>query len=215
MRIISRSILCASLLLLLTSPLAAQNSGPASNGDFTIALTGMAGAIQYNAKGAGTDARGEMTFTGSAAISSEDVDGEGTATSTVSNVTLTVTFDCLRISGHNAAMSGVVTSSTVPAYLGVRAVLAVQDNGEGINAPRDKFTWGLYRHSAHSWIPSDAEVPGDNGASLTWIATDAERTDDVGVPSSHSTSVDCTTFPFGSYAFEELPHGAGQIQVKP
>ena len=217
MRIISRGVLCASLLLTLS--LAAQNSGPASNGDFQIGLEGMTGAIQYNARGQGTAARGEMTFTGTAEIANEDVDGEDgeeAPGSTVATVSLTVTFDCLRISGNAAAMSSVVTSSTVPEYLGVRALLAVQDNGEGVKAPApDRYTWGVYRPTATTWIPSDAEVPGDNGAMFTWYATDAERDDDVGVPSNHSTVVDCNSFPFGSYAFEDLPHGAGQIQVKP
>ncbi|HEU4889226.1 MAG TPA: hypothetical protein VFV49_15170 [Thermoanaerobaculia bacterium] len=206
------------VILLLTFAAAAQNSGPASNGDFQFALEGATGAIEYNARLQGANASGEMTFTGTMSISNEDVDGEGTTVTPVSNVEVTVTFDCLRIVGNRAAMSGVVSSSTIPQYLGVRAVLAVEDNGEGSKAPdRDKFTWGVYRHTSPNWTPSDAEVPGDNGASLTWYVTDAERTDDVGHPSSQNQSgpVDCNSFPFGSYAFESLPLGAGNIQVKP
>ena len=112
-------------------------------------------------------------------------------------------------------MSGTITSSTVSAYVGMRAVLAVEDNGEGNNAPLDRFTWGVYGTSTPTWVPSDSEVPGDNGAMLSWFASDAERNDDVAVPSNQSTVVDCKSFPFGSYAFENVQHGAGNIQVKP
>ena len=217
MRIISRGALCA--LLVLAFSVAAQNSGPASNGDFQFALDGATGAIQYNARQQGSSATGQMTFTGAIDISNEDVDGEGTGGNAVSNVTVTVSIDCLRINGNRAAMSGLVSSASEPAYVGVRAVLAVEDNGEGSKAPAlDRFTWGLYRPTATGWMPSDAEVPGDNGAMFTWFATDAEREDDVPIQAGLSTiptSVDCKTFPFGSYAFENVAHGAGNIQVKP
>lgn len=206
------------VILLLSFAAAAQNSGPASNGDFQFGLEGASGSIQYNARLHGTSASGEMTFTGTMSISNEDVDGEGTTVVPVSNVEVTVSFDCLRISGNRAAMSGVVSSSSVPEYIGVRALLAVEDNGEGSKAPdRDKFTWGVYRNNAATWFPTDAEVPGDIGATLTWYVTDAERLDDVGHPSSQNQSgpVDCNSFPFGSYAFENVAHGAGNIQVKP
>ena len=212
MRLALRSVFLASLVLAFAA--AAQNSGPASNGDFQFALEGATGAIEFNAR----SGSGEMTFTGAMSISNEDVDGEGTTVTPVSNVEMTVSIDCLRIQGNRAAMSGVVSSSTVPEYLGTRALLAVEDNGEGSKAPdRDKFTWGIYRSAPTGWIPEDAEVPGDTGALLTWFVTDFERLDDVGRPSSQNnpTTVDCNSFPFGSYAFESLPHGAGNIQVKP
>jgi hypothetical protein len=214
MRIGSR-VLCL-LFLVVTLPLAAQNSGPASNGDFRISAAGITGTIQYTARLHGSDARGEMTFTGTTEISNQDVDGAGSGTNAASSLTLEVSFDCLRISGNRAAMSGIVTSSTVPEYVGARALLAVEDNGEGVDAPEpDKFTWGLYRTTAITWVPSDAEVPDDRGATLTWLATDAERSDDKGVSSRRSTTINCETFPFGSYVFQSLAHGAGQIQVKP
>ncbi len=215
MRIVRRSVCLASLLL--TFAAAAQNSGPASNGDFQFSLEGATGAIQYNARTQGTSSQGEMTFTGTIAISNEDVDGEGSSTSALTEVALTVSFDCLRINGKHAAMSGVVTESTYAPYVGVRAVLAVEDNGEGSKAPdRDKFTWGVYRHVSPGWLPTDHEVPGDNGATLTWFASDFERNDDTPVAANQpSGPVNCQTFPFGSYAFESLAHGAGNIQVKP
>ena len=212
MRMISRGALCAFLLLSLA---VFAQSGPSSNGDFQFSLDGASGAIQYNAKQQGSGASGHLTFTGAMEISNEDVDGEGTTLSAVSNVSMTVSVDCLRVSGNRAAISGVVSSSSVPEYIGVRALLAVEDNGEGVKAARDRFTWGTYRTVSPNWIPEDAEVPGDTGYFMTWIATDFERLDDVGIPSTKSNVVDCQSFPFGSYAFEEVAHGAGQIQVKP
>ena len=207
--------LCASLLL--ASAVAAQNSGPASNGDFRFALTGATGAIQYNARAHGSSAQGEMTFTGTTEISNEDVDGTGEpAPPAVTQVSLTVSFDCLRISGNQAAMSGTISSSNVPEYIGLRALLAVEDNGEGRKTSPDRFTWGVYRTNSISWIPVDAEDENDTGATLTWLASDAERLDDVPVLSNQPAgAIDCKSFPFGSYAFEDLPHGAGNIQVKP
>ncbi|HEX8172664.1 MAG TPA: hypothetical protein VF824_19160 [Thermoanaerobaculia bacterium] len=214
MRVIARGFACASLLFALN--LAAQNSGPASNGDFQFALSGAGGSIQYNANGKGSSARGHMTFAGAIDVAATDVDGDGSNGSSASNVTFSVDLDCLRIQGNRAAMSGTITSSSVAGYVGVRALLAVEDNGEGNVAPaRDRFTWGMYRSVAQTWTPSDAEVPGDSGASFTWFATDAERFDDTPVPARKSGAVDCTSFGFGAYAFEEVALGAGQIQVKP
>lgn len=203
--------------LLITAPLFAA-SGPSSNGDFQFALNGASGAIQFNARAVGSGADGHITFTGTTDVSDEDVDGEGTGGTGPSTVTvsLTVDVDCVRVVDNRAAMSGIITESSFPAYVGVRAVLAVEDGGEGSKADPDKFTWGAYRATSMSWTPEDAEVPGDPGWSFSWLATDAERFDDVGVPSSHGTgTVDCQSFPFGSYAFEALPHGSGNIQVKP
>ena len=208
--------LCVSFVL--TFAVAAQNSGPASNGDFQFALTGATGSIQYNARAFGSSAQGQMTFNGTSEISNEDVDGTGEPTApAVTNVSLTVSFDCLRISGNQAAMSGTISSSSVPEYIGLRALLAVEDGGEGSKTGPDKFTWGVYRTNAITWIPVDAEDENDIGGTLTWLASDAERLDDVPVLTGqvNNTTIDCKSFPLGSYAFEDLPHGAGNIQVKP
>ena len=212
MRIVTRVALCALFLVSLS---AVAQSGPSANGDFQFALTGATGAIQFNAKAQGSGAKGQMTFTGTSEISNEDVDGEGTTGSALTGASMTVDFDCLRVNGNQAAMSGVITASSVAQLVGTRALLSVEDGGEGKNADLDKFSWGVYRASAMNWTPSDAEIPGDAGWQFSWIATDAERNDDVGVTTTRSTSVDCKSFPLGSYAFEELAHGLGNIQVKP
>jgi len=214
MRILTRVALCALFLSAFALTAVAQ-SGPSANGDFQFALTGATGAIQFNAKAQGSGAKGQMTFTGTSEISNEDVDGEGTTAGALTGASMSVDLDCLRVNGNQAAMSGVITASSVAQLVGTRAILSVEDGGEGKKDSPDKFSWGVYRASAMNWTPSDAEVPGDAGWMFSWIATDAERNDDAGVPNSRSTSVDCKSFPLGSYAFEEVAHGAGNIQVKP
>jgi hypothetical protein len=211
-----KTVLFVSVLFLSALSASAQNNGSAANGDFQFTLNGASGAIQFDARAQGSGAKGQMSFDAMIQVSNEDVDGEGVSSNAVSRVTATVSFDCVRVNGNRAAMSGLVTSSNVPDYVGRRAVLAVEDNGEGINASAlDRFTWGLYRKNVRNWTPSDAEVPGDMGALLNWYATDAERPDDVAVLARQSEEVDCRSFPFGSYAFENVAHGAGNIQVKP
>jgi hypothetical protein len=53
------------------------------------------------------------------------VDGEGGPSSggAVIDVHYTARFDCLEVSGGRAVMSGVVTGSTLPSYIGQRVRL--------------------------------------------------------------------------------------------
>jgi hypothetical protein len=211
-----KSLWLVSLCFLFAVSAFAQNNGSAANGDFQFSLNGASGAIQFDARLQGNGAKGQMTFNANVEVSNEDVDGEGITSSAVSQVTATVKFDCMHVSANRAAMSGLVTSSNIPSFVGRRAVLSVEDNGEGIDAPvLDRFTWGLYKQNVRNWTPSDSEVPGDNGAMLNWFATDSERPDDVAIPARQSEEIDCHSFPFGSYAFETIAQGAGNIQVKP
>jgi len=214
---LARGLVCSFLVLSLSAT--AQNGGPASTGNFQFGLAGAQGAIQYDARSSGGSSKGQMTFSGTMEISNEDVDGSGEGGAAASSVTMTVEFDCLRIAGNRAVMSGVVTASSVSAYQGTRALLAVEDNGDDSKSTGpDRFTWGLYKTTATTWTPFDAEVPGDNGTMFTWYASDAERPDDVPVPTSHArkpSGVDCSSFPFGSYAFEDVQNGALQVQFKP
>jgi hypothetical protein len=110
----------------------------------------------------------------------------------------------------------VIASSNILAAVGRRMLLIVEDNGEGINAAApDRLTWGVYESPETGWIPKDAERDDDNGASLTWIATDAERLDDAGIPSKKDPLVRCETFPLSSYSFVDIPHGNGNLQIRP
>jgi hypothetical protein len=140
------------------------------------------------------------------------------AESTPTNAGLSVkaSFDCVVINGNRAVMSGVIVESNLGAALGRRVLLVVEDNEQGINASDlDKLSWGIYKPQNMNWTPADAELEHDTGASLRWIATDFERPDDVGIPSHSDQTIGCQSFPISSYAFVDVQHGAGNIQVKP
>ena len=174
--------------------------------------------IEFNAKlDANGSASGDLKFTGPLSIPDQDVDGDGTGDPSVTATTLSlrVGIDCLKVQGNRAVLAGLVKESSISAYVGRRMLLTVEDGGEGENAAPDRYTWGQYRSTPATWVASDAELESDPGVGLMWIATDAERTDDVGVSSSRSTTIDCQSFPLGSYALENLPEGSGNIQVKP
>ena len=44
---------------------------------------------------------------------------------------------------------------------------------------------------------------------------DAERPDDVGVPSNANKTIGYQSFPLGSYSFTDIAHGGGNVQVQP
>jgi hypothetical protein len=207
---------CAVCLLAL--PLVAQNSGPSATGTFSFGTPAGKQTVSFDARNlAGGRTVGQIALSGPAEIPDQDVDGDGQADigGTISNLSITVTVDCLAVRGNRAVLSGPITASSLIHYVGRRALLAVEDNGEGVNATRDRFTWGLYRQHAKNWTPSDAELPFDNGASLTWTATDFERPDDAGIPARQSESIDCHSFALSAYALDEVKHGDGNVQVRP
>ena len=218
MKSVFRSVAILGFVIL-TPLLLAQNSGPAANGDFLFDAGGMAKSLTFDARIQNNgQTRGEMVLSGGEALPDQDVDGGGDSNpgGTHADLSLSATFDCLTISGNRAVMSGEVTDSSVGAYIGLRVVLVVEDGGEGGKKAGDRYTWGVYRAAALSWVASDAELTFDPGVGLTWIATDAEREDDIGIPSHPSNNgINCQSFPLESYTLEEVPHGAGNIQVKP
>ena len=208
----------AILLLALALPAAAQNSGPSANGNFQFIAGGSTKSIEFNArihKNGSTS--GRMVFSGAEALADQDVDGRGDALpgGPLANLTVTVEFDCLKIDGNRAVMSGEVADASLEDLIGRRVIFAVEDGGEGSKKPRDRFTWGLYQAMESGWVASDAELELDLGVGLTWLASDAERKDDIPVPSHPSQDISCNSFPLGSYAFEDVVQGAGNIQVKP
>ena len=206
----------AILFVCVAIPLLAD-SGPSTNGSFEFAAASGPLAFKFDARLLNNGAtQGEMTLTGSVDLPDQDVDGEGVgAGAEVVELSMKVDVDCLVVNGNRAALSGEVSESNIDAYIGRRAIMAVEDNGEGKNAAPDRFTWGFYGTPTLTWVPTDGELEFDEGAGLFWVATDAEREDDAGISSHPSTLVDCHTFPASAYAFEVLPHGAGNIQVKP
>ena len=193
-------------------PSSAFDDGPSANGKFQFQLEdNNTRYIEFEARLFGDQARGTMTFSDPSAVLSET-----DTNSVVTGAVVTAKLDCLKIQGNRAVMGGAVSESTLASLIGNRVLLVVEDNGEGVNVPSpDRLTWGVYDSSKPNWIPVDAEVPGDIGATLRWIAKDAERDDDVGIPSHRDTTVTCTSFPLSSYSFVNIPHGSGNVQVKP
>ena len=218
-----KSIACACVAALLLVSLAlpsvtfAANDGPSASGDlqFTLEENEQARNLEFHARVQNNGRTvGEMTFVDPAVVPVSDPDAPGGTVNT--GALITAKFDCLQITGNRAVMSGVISESNIAAALGLRVLLVVEDNGEGVNSPTgDKLTWGVYQNTTLNWIPTDAERDDDNGASLSWIARDAERDDDVGVPSNQSKVIGCQSFPLSSYSFVDIKHGAGNIQVQP
>lgn len=209
---VSLSTLALAMLLLIPTAFAQS-----ANGGFHADSDEGTRNIEFNAKIQNGRALGDFKFTGPVSIPDQDGDGDGTGDPSTTTTTLSVRVDvdCLRVQGNRAALSGVVKESNVGAYVGRRMLLTVEDGGEGSKADPDRYTWGQYRSTAPTWVASDAELEFDTGVGLMWIATDFERTDDVGIPSTQPTEVDCKSFPLSSYALEALPQGSGNIQVKP
>ena len=211
------------LLLLLCSasppPTNAEKGESSASGSFRFSFGGVVRTVDFNVRtDKGGTSAGQMTFSGPAEIPDQDGDGGGEPgfTGLLSEIHLTAEFDCLAASGNKAAMSGVVTGSTLPAYIGQRVIMVVEDNGEGVKAAApDRLTWGVYKENSRGWTPSDAELVNDPGVGLRWRATDAERSDDKGVPSHPSELVTCKSFPLSSYSLVDVSHGDGNIQVRP
>ena len=119
-------------------------------------------------------------------------------------------IDCMDASQNTAIMGGEIFDSNVPNAIGLRVLLVVQDNG--VEGEKDKLTWGVYQLPG-KWTPVDAENPEDNGASLTWLATDAERRDDTGIKMPLSKLVQCKFFPGAAYDFPEIKYAGGDLEV--
>jgi hypothetical protein len=195
---------------------APDNAGPSANGTFQFTVgDGSVRYVSFNARiQKDNKVTGEMTYTEPSASPEVDTDNADTAPTT--GLSVKASFDCVVINGNRAVMSGVIVESNIGAALGRRVLLVVEDNEQGINAPDlDKLSWGIYQPRNMNWTPADAELENDTGASLRWIATDAERPDDAGIPSHPDQTIGCQSFPISSYAFVDIQHGAGNIQVKP
>lgn len=196
---------------------APDNAGPSANGTFQFTVgDGSVRYVSFNARLHNDNkVTGEMTYTEPSASPEVDADNADTA-ATTTGISVKASFDCMVINGNRAVISGVVVESNIGAALGRRVLLVVEDNEQGINASDlDKLSWGIYQPRNATWTPADAELENDTGASLRWIATDAERFDDLGIPSHSDPTIGCQSFPISSYAFVDVQHGAGNIQVKP
>ena len=219
-----KSTICALIFLLVSLAIAlptlsfAGADGLSATGSFQFALDdGQPKFLDFNARQQNNGRTvGEMTFTDPNATLVVDPDAPPSPNGPTTGASMRASFDCLKITGNRAVMSGVIVESNVLTAIGLRVLLVVEDNGEGIDAPaNDRLTWGVYQNPAAGWTPKDAERDDDIGASLSWLATDAERSDDAGIPSNQSKIVGCQSFPLSSYSFVDIAHGGGNVQVQP
>ena len=219
-----KSTICASIFLLVSLSIAlptlsfAGADGPSATGSFQFALEdGQPKFLDFNARQQNNGRTvGEMTFTDPNATLVADPDAPPSQNGPATGVSMRAQFDCLKIVGNRAVMSGAIVESNVLTAIGLRVLLVVEDNGEGINAPgNDRLTWGVYQNPATGWTPKDSERDDDIGASLSWLAIDAERPDEPGVPSNQSRVIGCQSFPLSSYSFVDIAHGGGNVQVQP
>jgi hypothetical protein len=199
-------------------PASAQPSGPSASGTYRFLLEDDSSkTVEFNATSdeRGT-ATGEMTFTDQAKIVDLEEDGIGDEREG-SEFFMKANLDTLTIEGNRAVMGGTVTDSSHRSYIGKWVQLVVEDNGDGNEKP-DQLTWCFCQPEQGGWVPSDAEVPGDDGAYLQWWATDAEIKDDTGVQSTNiipGNNRSCKVFPLSVYPFADVRSGEGQIQVQP
>ena len=212
-----KSIIGAFVLTLVVVCLALPNlvhadaEGASANGSFKFVLEdGETRFVEFNAtEGVDGQATGDVTFSDPVAIPIDNPDD--TETPTNPGVMVKAKFDCMQVVDNKAVIGGEIYDSNVKSNIGQRVLLVVEDNG----VEKDNFLWGIYQMPATGWVPSDAEVEGDKGAELKWIATDFERKDDVGIPSDISKVVTCKSFPLGSYEFPELKAAGGDLTVSP
>jgi len=184
--------------------------GSSATGSFKFVLDdGATRFVEFNAKeGLDGQATGDMTFNDPVAIPVDDPDsGE---TPKTEGVFVKAKFDCMTTVENRAVIGGEIYDSNVKSNIGQRVLLVIEDNG----LSSDRLTWGMYQMPATGWIPSDAELKDDKGASLTWWATDAERKDDVGYQMPLGKIVACQSFPLTSYDFPDIKESGGDLTVQ-
>ena len=216
MKTILGACILALLFVCLAQPLlvSAGPSGPSATGSFQFTLEdGVTRFLEFTAREQNKGQTvGEMTFSDLAALVIPDPDAPGGAGA--QGALVRASFDCLKITGNRAVMGGVIFDSNVLNAIGLRVLLVVEDNGEGVNAATDKLTWGIFHSPASGWVPKDSERDDDHGAGLTWIARDFERPDDLGIPSNQSRIIGCQSFSLTAFDFTDIAHGGGNLQVQ-
>jgi hypothetical protein len=185
--------------------------GDTASGSFKFVLDdGATRFVEFKASElADGTGEGEMTLSDPAAVPVDNPDD--TEKRAEPGVIVRAKFDCMETSKNVAIMGGEIFDSNVPANIGQRVLLVVEDNG--VEGAKDRLTWGIYQQPAKGWIPTDAELDNDKGASLTWWATDAERKDDVGFQMPQSKLVQCRSIPGSAHDFIDFKYAGGDMQV--
>jgi len=209
------SLFVLSLVFLATPSLASAQVGAATGKYKFIMQDGLTKYVEFDAR---TDDRGNTTgymlFNDEAKVVFQDVDGTGDVPRDEQVAfSMKADLNAMTIEKNKAILSGVVRDSSYPSYVGKWVQLVIEDN-DGIEVA-DKFGWSLCQPDPGGWIPQDSEVPGDRGAFMSWWSTDAERKDDVGIPSPNiipGSLKACPASPLGGYEWATIK-GDGIIQI--
>jgi hypothetical protein len=205
-------------LVFLALPLVASAQSGIATGKYKFILEDEAlKSFEFDAK---TDERGTTSgflfFTDEAKVEFQDVDGNGDfPRDEPGPFFMKAEFNAMTIEKNRAVINGVIQDSSHPSYIGKFVQLVVEDN-DGVEV-KDQFVWTICEPFKGGWIPVDSEVPDDKGAFLSWWATDAERRDDVGIPSPSAlpgNMKSCQTHTLQSYEFAFVPKGEGEITVR-
>jgi hypothetical protein len=197
------------LLLSLAFPLAAQTS---AQGSFNFKGTEGLQTFVFDALGDERSAQGSFTMSGPTLVSDQPDGEDPKQTILVPDFTMKVTVDCMSTLGTRVIMGGTVSDSNVRSMIGRVATLTVEDNALNPKDPTDRFSFGSYWEKDITWFPSDSEVRGDAGWTMSWWATDAERKDDIGYMISRKRQISCKSFPLATY--DLVPIGEGSVTVK-
>ena len=213
MKIIIGGFIMAVMAVCLALPnsVFAGAEGATASGSFKFMLDdGETRFVEFKASElADGTGEGEMTLSDPAAIPVDNPDDSEKRAEP--GVIVRAKFDCMETDKNVAIMGGEIFDSNVPANIGQRVLLVVEDNG--VEGAKDRLTWGIYQQPAKGWVPTDAERDDDKGASLTWWATDAERKDDVGFQMPQSKLVQCKSIPGSAHDFLEFKYAGGDMQV--
>ena len=207
-------VLC---LVFLATPSMVSAQVGAANGTYKFVMAdGFTKYLEFDAtSGDKGSATGYMIYNDEAPVIFQDVDGTGEPKDEPLPFSMKAEWSSMTIEKNRALLNGVVRDSNYPGYIGKWVQLVIEDN-DGIEVP-DKFVWSFCQPDPGGWIPSDAEVPGDRGAFMSWWATDAERKDDVGVASPNlipGSLKSCRIYSLASYEFASILKGDGTIQIK-
>jgi len=211
---------CASLFVLsfvLATPLLVSAQAGTASGRYKFTMEDeLTKYFEFDAR---ADERGGVTgsilFTDEARVQFQDVDGTGEPPRDEPvQFSMKADFDGMKIEQNRAIITGVVRESSYPSYIGRWIQLVVEDN-DGVETP-DRFVWSFCQPELGGWIPVDAEDPNDRGAFMSWWATDAERRDDIGIPSPNlvpGMQQGCRVHPLAGYEFVSILNGEGAIQI--
>ena len=210
------SLSVISLCFFLTPMLVSAQAGAASGTGKFVMDDGFLKSLDFDAKSddRGT-ATGFMKFTDEAKLFFQDVDGTGEVPKEEPvPFSMSADLDTMQIEKNRAVISGIVRDSSYRSYIGKFVQLVIEDN-DGVEVP-DKLVWTFCEQQPGGWIPQDAEDPNDRGAFMSWWATDAERKDDVGIPSPNlipGSLKSCQVYPLQTYEFASMLKWDGAIQI--